>query len=164
MVLAIEADGASYRQSGSVRDRDRLRGEHLQRLGWNFHRLWSTNWFHDPDSEVAKVRAAYDSAVAASAPPPPQPAADEHAGDHSAAGRAPGPAAEPATSPEPAGQPAHSPSGSQPPVSRPAVDARTAGVPAAVGTRRTSAIAPPPPRPRAALPSLASQAAEDDQR
>ena len=33
MVLAIEADGASYRQSGSVRDRDRLRGEHLRRLG-----------------------------------------------------------------------------------------------------------------------------------
>jgi very-short-patch-repair endonuclease len=70
MVLAIEADGASYRQSGSVRDRDRLRGEHLQRLGWNFHRLWSTNWFHDPDAEVAKVRAAYDRAVAAADPPP----------------------------------------------------------------------------------------------
>ncbi|HTW02139.1 MAG TPA: AAA domain-containing protein, partial [Streptosporangiaceae bacterium] len=64
MVLAIEADGASYRQSGSVRDRDRLRGEHLQRLGWNFHRLWSTNWFQDPQAEVAKVRNAYDRAVA----------------------------------------------------------------------------------------------------
>jgi len=42
MVLAIETDGASYHQSRSVRDRDRLRGEHLQRLGWSFHRLWST--------------------------------------------------------------------------------------------------------------------------
>src|SRR6185437_8697968 len=70
MVLAIEADGASYRQSGSVRDRDRLRGEHLQRLGWNFHRLWSTNWFRDPKSEVDKVRAAYDRAVAATDLPP----------------------------------------------------------------------------------------------
>jgi very-short-patch-repair endonuclease len=65
MVLAIEADGASYRESGSVRDRDRLRGEHLQRLGWSFHRLWSTNWFHDPQAEVAKVKSAYDRAVAA---------------------------------------------------------------------------------------------------
>jgi very-short-patch-repair endonuclease len=64
MVLAIEADGASYRESGSVRDRDRLRGEHLQRLGWNFHRLWSTNWFHNPQAEVAKLRDAYDRAVA----------------------------------------------------------------------------------------------------
>jgi very-short-patch-repair endonuclease/DNA polymerase III delta prime subunit len=65
MVLAIEADGASYWQSGSVRDRDRLRGEHLQRLGWRYHRLWSTNWFRDPDDEVAKVREAYERAVAA---------------------------------------------------------------------------------------------------
>ena len=77
MVLAIEADGASYHRSGSVRDRDRLRGEHLKRLGWNFHRVWSTNWFHDPQTEVAKLRTAYDDAVteadAASPPPPPSP-------------------------------------------------------------------------------------------
>ena len=33
MILAIEADGAGYRDSGSVRDRDRLRKEHLERLG-----------------------------------------------------------------------------------------------------------------------------------
>jgi very-short-patch-repair endonuclease len=75
MVLAIEADGASYRESGSVRDRDRLRGEHLQRLGWSFHRLWSTNWFYDAKAEVTKLRDAYDRAVAAAdqaAPPPAQ--------------------------------------------------------------------------------------------
>src|SRR5215831_18200590 len=68
MILAVEADGASYRDSGSVRDRDRLRQEHLERLGWRFHRLWSTNWFHDPDHEVAKLREAYDQAVASSPP------------------------------------------------------------------------------------------------
>ena len=48
MILAIEADGASYRDSGSVRDRDRLRKEHLERLGWRVHRLWSTSWFQTP--------------------------------------------------------------------------------------------------------------------
>ena len=48
MILALEADGASYRDSGSVRDRDRLRKEHLERLGWRFHRLWSTNWVPRP--------------------------------------------------------------------------------------------------------------------
>jgi very-short-patch-repair endonuclease/DNA polymerase III delta prime subunit len=77
MVLAIEADGASYRESRSVRDRDRLRGEHLQRLGWRFHRLWSTNWFNNPQAEVAKLRDAYDRAVSATDPPadrPPPPA------------------------------------------------------------------------------------------
>ena len=77
MILAVEADGASYRDSGSVRDRDRLRKEHLERLGWRFHRLWSTNWFHDPDAEVARLREAYDQAVASSPPPgtPPGPRA-----------------------------------------------------------------------------------------
>src|SRR5262245_15169669 len=64
MVLAIETDGASYRASRSVRDRDRLRKEHLERLGWSFHRLWSTNWFHNPQAELAKLRAAFDQAVA----------------------------------------------------------------------------------------------------
>jgi len=80
MILAVEADGASYRDSGSVRDRDRLRKEHLERLGWNVHRLWSTNWLHDPDAEVAKLREAYDRAVASAprseppeSPEPPEP-------------------------------------------------------------------------------------------
>jgi len=73
MILAVEADGATYRDSGSVRDRDRLRKEHLERLGWRFHRLWSTNWFHDPDAEVAKLRQAYDEAVASAPMPDPEP-------------------------------------------------------------------------------------------
>ena len=76
MVLAIEADGTSYRQSGSVRDRDRLRSEHLQRLGWRFHRIWSTNWFRDPQSEVAKLQQAYDEAVSATVLPKPEAAAE----------------------------------------------------------------------------------------
>jgi len=70
MVLAIESDGVSYHASKSVRDRDRLRQEHLERLGWNFHRLWSTNWFHDPQQEVAKLREAYEQAIAAHEPAP----------------------------------------------------------------------------------------------
>ncbi|MDP4507030.1 AAA domain-containing protein [Nonomuraea turcica] len=95
MVLAIEADGASYRDSRSVRDRDRLRKEHLERLGWNFHRLWSTNWFHNPQAEADKLRKAYQEAVAAYEPEPeperaPEPPPPPHAAaepDH----RPPGP-------------------------------------------------------------------------
>ena len=34
-------DGASYHSSGTARDRDRLRQEQLERLGWTFHRIWS---------------------------------------------------------------------------------------------------------------------------
>ncbi len=83
MILAVEADGASYRDSGSVRDRDRLRKEHLERLGWRFHRLWSTNWFHDTEAEVAKLREAYEQAVAATPrrePEQPRPAEPEAPG------------------------------------------------------------------------------------
>ena len=76
MILAVEADGASYRDSRSVRDRDRLRKEHLERLGWQVHRIWSTSWFTDPDTELAKLRAAYAEAVRANPPAPPPPPAD----------------------------------------------------------------------------------------
>lgn len=72
MVLAIEADGASYHSSASARDRDRLRQEHLERLGWRFHRIWSTEWFRNPAQEIAKAKAAYDAAVTAADRPRPQ--------------------------------------------------------------------------------------------
>ena len=64
MVLAIEADGASYHSSPTARDRDRLRQEQLERLGWTFHRIWSADWFHDAQTCVAKARLAYDLATA----------------------------------------------------------------------------------------------------
>ena len=73
MILAVEADGAGYRASGSVRDRDRLRKEHLERLGWRVHRLWSTSWFTAPEAELAKLRTAYQEAVRANPPAPPAP-------------------------------------------------------------------------------------------
>jgi very-short-patch-repair endonuclease len=76
MILAVEADGASYRDSGSVRDRDRLRKEHLERLGWRVHRLWSTSWFQDPEAELARLREAYQAAVR-DQPPAPQPPPEE---------------------------------------------------------------------------------------
>jgi very-short-patch-repair endonuclease len=76
MILAIEADGVGYRDSGSVRDRDRLRKEHLERLGWRVHRLWSTAWFTDPERELAKLRDAYADAVRTAPPVPPPPPAE----------------------------------------------------------------------------------------
>lgn len=65
MVLAIEADGATYHSSPTARDRDRLRQEQLERLGWSFHRIWSTDWFSDPDRCVGRAKMAYDRAVEA---------------------------------------------------------------------------------------------------
>ena len=45
MVLAVEADGASYHSAYTARERDRLRQENLENKGWRFHRIWSTAWF-----------------------------------------------------------------------------------------------------------------------
>jgi very-short-patch-repair endonuclease/MoxR-like ATPase len=62
-VLAIECDGASYHSTPTVRDRDRLRQEHLELLGWRFIRIWSTDWFTRRDEEIERVLAAYRSAL-----------------------------------------------------------------------------------------------------
>lgn len=63
MVLAVEADGRSYHSSQTARDRDRLRQEHLERLGWRFHRFWSTDWFRDPTQQLEEIIAAWRAAV-----------------------------------------------------------------------------------------------------
>jgi len=63
-VLAIECDGASYHSSPTARDRDRLRQQQLEKLGWKFHRIWSTDWFLRKDSEIARAVKAFKSAVA----------------------------------------------------------------------------------------------------
>lgn len=62
-VLAIECDGATYHSSATARDRDRLRQQHLERLGWRFHRIWSTDWFSRRDSEIERAIGAYEAAV-----------------------------------------------------------------------------------------------------
>jgi very-short-patch-repair endonuclease len=65
MVLAIECDGVSYHSSATARDRDRLRQEHLERLGWRFHRIWSQDWFYHREAEIARALDAYQRAVEA---------------------------------------------------------------------------------------------------
>ncbi|MYT73759.1 MULTISPECIES: AAA domain-containing protein [unclassified Streptomyces] len=55
MVLAVETDGDRYHRAPSARDRDRLRQEHLQRLGWRFHRIWASSWFANPSAELERL-------------------------------------------------------------------------------------------------------------
>ena len=65
-VLAIECDGATYHSSYTARDRDRLRQQQLENLGWTFHRIWSTDWYMRRDEEVERAVQAFQRAVAAS--------------------------------------------------------------------------------------------------
>ena len=80
-VLAIECDGASYHSAESARDRDRLRQEQLERLGWRFHRIWSSEWFNAKDQALGKVLDAYQHALTDGQSPRPLPAATSATGD-----------------------------------------------------------------------------------
>lgn len=62
-VLAIECDGAAYHSTPTARDRDRLRQQHLTRLGWRFHRIWSTDWFMRREGEIERAVSAFRDAV-----------------------------------------------------------------------------------------------------
>ncbi len=54
-ILAVECDGARYHSSYWARERDRMRQTLLEGKGWTFHRIWSTDWFHNPIAETQKV-------------------------------------------------------------------------------------------------------------
>jgi superfamily I DNA and/or RNA helicase/very-short-patch-repair endonuclease len=56
-LAAIECDGATYHSALSVRDRDRIRQEILESLGWRgrIWRIWSTDWFRTPRQESERL-------------------------------------------------------------------------------------------------------------
>ena len=61
-IIGIECDGASYHSSRSARDRDRLREQILRGLGWELHRIWSTDWFRNPERELERAVDAIENA------------------------------------------------------------------------------------------------------
>jgi hypothetical protein len=54
-LMGIECDGATYHSSKSTRDRDRVRQGVLEGLGWDIMRIWSTDWFKNPDAELKPI-------------------------------------------------------------------------------------------------------------
>jgi very-short-patch-repair endonuclease len=62
-LLAIEADGWTYHSSPYARERDWLRQEVLERKGWTFVRIWSTDWWENSALQVNRVLAAYELAM-----------------------------------------------------------------------------------------------------
>jgi superfamily I DNA and/or RNA helicase/very-short-patch-repair endonuclease len=61
-ILGIECDGAAYHSARSARDRDRLRQQVLENIGWNIYRIWSTDWFRHPEEELKRVVQAIEKA------------------------------------------------------------------------------------------------------
>jgi superfamily I DNA and/or RNA helicase/very-short-patch-repair endonuclease len=53
--IAIECDGAAYHSSELSWHHDIYRQKQLESQGFIFHRIWSTDWFKNTDSEVLKL-------------------------------------------------------------------------------------------------------------
>lgn len=61
-ILGVECDGAKYHSSRVARERDRLRQQILEGLGWQIHRVWSTDWFTRRKDAQEQLLRAVDEA------------------------------------------------------------------------------------------------------
>jgi very-short-patch-repair endonuclease len=75
--IGIECDGAMYHSAKAARDRDRLRQQVLEGLGWRIHRIWGLTWVRDRQAQIDRLRKAIESAIRgdSGAVPVPRPAA-----------------------------------------------------------------------------------------
>jgi len=61
-ILGVECDGDAYASAKSARDRDRLRKQVMETMGWKIFRIWSTDWFRNPKQELDRLIAAIEKA------------------------------------------------------------------------------------------------------
>jgi len=57
----IECDGATYHSTPTARDRDRLRQEVLEGMGWRIERVWSTDWFLRREAVLERLQARLEA-------------------------------------------------------------------------------------------------------
>ncbi len=62
-VLGIECDGHTYVSSRTARERDRLRREVLEKMGWKLYRVWSPDWIKDNAGEKKRLLRALENAI-----------------------------------------------------------------------------------------------------
>lgn len=51
-LIALECDGAKYHSSEEAYAYDIYRQKQLEERGFRFYRIWSTNWWVDPITEI----------------------------------------------------------------------------------------------------------------
>ena len=61
-ILGIECDGRMYHSAYTARERDRIRQEVLESLGWKLHRIWSPDWFFRKKEEIDRLKNALEKA------------------------------------------------------------------------------------------------------
>lgn len=62
-LLGVECDGRTYHSGATARDRDRLRQHVLEGLGWTLHRIWSTDWWLNPEEPMRKLLAKLEQLI-----------------------------------------------------------------------------------------------------
>ncbi|HWY29086.1 MAG TPA: AAA domain-containing protein, partial [Candidatus Sulfotelmatobacter sp.] len=60
-ILAVECDGSTFHSARSARERDVFRQKFLESRGWVVERVWSRNWWRNPDAEIARLKSRIDS-------------------------------------------------------------------------------------------------------
>jgi hypothetical protein len=54
-ILGILTDGKNYHASKTAKDREIIQGNVLRLLGWNIYRLWSVDWWENPQKVVQDI-------------------------------------------------------------------------------------------------------------
>ena len=67
--MAIECDGDTYRRAETAHDRDYMRREILQAMGWKYYRVWTAEWFRRHDAEMKALLKAVRDAAGIAEPP-----------------------------------------------------------------------------------------------
>ena len=62
-ILGITTDGKMYASSKVARDRDRLREQVLEGLGWKLYHLWSTDWYRNRDLGRKKLLESIEKSI-----------------------------------------------------------------------------------------------------
>lgn len=62
--IGIECDGATYHSHRTVRERDRIRQDALEQMGWRIYRIWSTDWINNTEDAKDRLIRAIEGAIA----------------------------------------------------------------------------------------------------
>lgn len=54
-IIALECDGAKYHSSEEAYAYDLYRQNQLENFGFKVYRIWSTNWWENPEKEIQKL-------------------------------------------------------------------------------------------------------------
>lgn len=61
--IGIECDGATYHSTRTARERDRLRQDILENMGWKIYRIWSTDWIKNKEREEKELISAIQNSI-----------------------------------------------------------------------------------------------------